>query len=140
MPYTLEHKEADGGVISTYSGKVTDEEFLQCLKEKFFLGKNTLSPKKIEALRYSISDCADVTDFDVSVDTIKHVADLSKTVMETNQTMLMAIVAPNNYEFGMGRLWQANMGSHSDRAKIFRTKIEVNNWIALKLAQPEKAV
>ena len=135
MPYTLEHKEADGGVISTYSGKVTDEEFQQCMKEKYFLDKTTLSPKKIGATCYSISDCAEVTNFDVSVGSIKHVADLSKTVMEANQKMLMTIVAPNNHEFGMGRLWQAYMGSYSDRAKIFRTKEEANNWIAQTLAQ-----
>ena len=140
MPYTLEHKENDGGVISTYSGKVSDEEFQQCMQEKFFLDKEILSPEKVRVLRYSISDCADVADFDVSVDAIKHVARLSKRVMETNQTMLMAIVAPNNHEFGMGRLWQAYIGSQSERTKVFRIKEEANNWIAQTLALLETPI
>ena len=140
MPYTLEYKKTNGGVITTYSGKVTDEEYQQCLNEKFLLGKKRLSPEKVGALRYSISDCSGVTYFDVSIDLIKHVARLSKEVMETNETVLMAVVAPNNHEFGMGRLWRAYMGSQSEKAKIFRIRQEANNWIAQTLTQPEKAV
>jgi hypothetical protein len=140
VPYTLEYKKSDGGVITTYWGKLTDKEFLQCLKEKFFLGREILSPKKAGALRYSISDCTGVTDLDVSLDAIKYSACLSKTVMATSETVLMAVVAPNNHEFGMGRLWQAYIGSQGERAKIFRTKEEANNWITQTLAQPEKAV
>jgi hypothetical protein len=140
MPYTIERKKNDSGVISTYSGKVTDAEFQQCMKEKFFLSKEILSPKKVGPLRYSISDCSDVSNFDVSVEAVKWVAHLSKTVMKANPTILMAIIAPNNHEFGMGRLWQAYMGSHSERAKIFRTKEQASNWIAQTLALPEKAV
>jgi len=139
VPYTLKYKETDGGVITTYSGKVTDEEYQQCLKEKILLGEKIMPPENPETLRYSISDCADVTDFDVSVDTIKHAARLSKEVMEINEAVLMAVVAPNNHEFGMGRLWQAYVGSQGEKAKIFRTKEEANNWIAQTLAQPKKA-
>jgi hypothetical protein len=117
MLYTLERKKTDGGVISTYSGKVTDAEFQQCMKEKFFLSKEILSPEKVEALRYSISDCADVSNFDVSVEAVKWVTHLSKTVMKTNPTILMAIITPNNHEFGMARLWQTYMGIQGERAK-----------------------
>lgn len=140
MPYTLEYLEGDGGVITTYSGKVTDEEYQQCLKDKFSLAEKLIALGKTNFLRYSLSDCADVIEFGVTVDTIKHGASLSKSVIETNQTVLMAVVAPNNHEFGMGRLWQAYIGSQGERAKIFRTKEEANNWIAQTLVQPDQAV
>ncbi len=140
MPSTLERKKTDGAVILTYLGKVTDAEFQQCMKEKFFLSKEILSPEKVEALRYSISDCSGVTGFDVSIDTMKRNARLSRAVIETNPTVLMAVVAPNNQEFGMGRLWQAYMGNQGESAKIFRTKEEANNWIVQTLALPEKSI
>lgn len=140
MPYTLEYLEIDGGVITTYSGIVTNEEFQQCLKEKFLLGEKSMSHPKMGAPRYSISDCADVTDFDVSVDAVKYSADLSKSVMKTNETGLMAVVAPNNHEFGMSRLWQAYIGSQGERAKVFRNREEANSWIAQTLTQPDKEV
>ena len=139
MPYTLEYKETDGGVITTYSGKVTDEEVQQCLKEKFLQGDASMSHKKLGAFRYFISDLADVTDLDVSVEAVRNNTNLYKAVMEANETVLMAIVAQNDHEFGMGRLWQAYIGSQSERTKVFRIKEEANNWIAQTLAQPKKA-
>jgi hypothetical protein len=140
VPYTLEYKKADGGIIVTYSGKLTDKEDQQCLKERVLLSEVILSSKKVGAFRYSISDCADVTDLDVSLDVLKHDANLANAVMEVNETVLMAAVTPNDHEFGMGRFWQASIGSSGERAEIFRTKEEANNWITQTLAQPEKAV
>lgn len=140
MPYTLEYQKTDGGVITTYSGKVTDEEYRQCLEDKLSLFNTAKSNGNSGILRYSLSDCADVTDFNVSVETMKAGANISKTVMETNQTVLMSVVAPNNHEFGMGRLWQAYIGSQGERARIFRTKEEAEEWIAQALAEPDKEV
>lgn len=138
MPYTLEYRETDGGVITTYSGKVTEDEYRQCLKEKFLLGEKSMSHEKMGAPRYSISDFADVTAFDVSVEAVKYSANLSQTIMKTNETGLMAVVAPNDHEFGMGRLWQAYIGSQGERAKIFRSKEEASSWIAQTLLQNDK--
>jgi hypothetical protein len=48
VPYTIAYKEADGGVITTYSDKVSNEEFHRCLKEKFLLvEKNMLDEKMV---------------------------------------------------------------------------------------------
>lgn len=140
MSYTLEYNENYSGVITTYSGRVTDEEYQQCLKEKLSLADKSMSHEKIGVPLYFISVFADATDFDVSVEAVKYSANLYKALMEINKTVLMAVVAPNNHEFGMGRLWQAYIDSSGERAKIFRTKEEANNWIAQTLAQPEKAI
>jgi len=140
VPYTLEYKEADGGIIVTFSGKLTEKEYQQCLKERVLLSKVIQSSKKAGAFRYSISDCANVTDFDVSVDSIKHDANVANAVMADNETVLMAVVAPSDHEFGLGRLWQAYIGSSGERANIFRTKEEANNWIAQTLALLETPI
>ena len=140
MPYTLEYKDTSDGVISTYLGTVTDEEFQQCLKQKFLLGDKSMSHEKTGVPCYFISDFADATDFDVSVEAVKYSANLYRALMEANETVLMAVVAPNVHEFGMGTLWQAYIGSQSERTKVFRIKEEANNWIAQTLLQPEEAI
>jgi hypothetical protein len=138
--HTIAHKETDGGVIATCSGKVSNEEFHQCLKEKFLLVEKNMLDEKMGTPRYSISDFADVTNFEVSVDAVKYSANLSKTAMKKNDTGLLGVVAPNDHEFGMGRLWQAYIGSQGERAKIFRTLEEAKNWIVHTLAQSDKDV
>jgi hypothetical protein len=140
MPYTLKHKENDGGVITTYSGRVTEKEFYQCLKEKFLLGGKSMSHGKISVPLYYICYFADATNFDVSIEAVKFSATIYKALMEVNQTVFEAVVAPNNYEFGMARLWQASLGSQSARAKVFRTRDTANNWIVQTLALPEMSI
>jgi len=129
MPYKITHESSDGGIITTYSGVVTDEEFMACTKEKFHIGEKFLSNKEINSYRYSISDFSAVTDFKVSVDTVKNNASRSKAVMSVNDIGLMAVVAPNDLEFAMGRLWQAYASSQGDRIKIFKSREEADIWV-----------
>lgn len=140
MPYTIAYQETDGGVITTYSGEVTNEEFKECLQEKFLLSEKFISSEEIRSHRYSISDCAGVTNFSVSIDAVKYSANLSKAAMKINETALMAVVAPNDHEFGMGRMWQAYIGSQGDRVKVFKTREEAKSWIAATLAQSDEEV
>lgn len=140
MPYTITYQESDGGIITTYSGVVTDEEFMQCLNEKFLIGERFLSNRKIKSYRYSISDCTDVIDLDISVDSVKNSASRSKAAMAINDTGLMAVVAPNDLEFGMSRLWQAYVGSQDERVKLFKTREEADTWIAETLAETDKEI
>ncbi len=47
MPYKIEYLEADGGVITTYSGMLSAEEIAQCSKEKFFRHGKALTIEEI---------------------------------------------------------------------------------------------
>lgn len=133
MPYTITYKESPRGVITTYSGVVTDEEFLRCLDEKFLTVGKFLSESEMASYGYSISDFSEVTDLKVSVDTVRDSATRSKAAMTANDTGLMAVVAPNDLEFAMGRLWQAYVGMQGDRVKIFKSREEAELWIATTL-------
>jgi hypothetical protein len=140
VPYTLKHKENNGGVIASYSGKVTEKELQQCLEEKLLLGDKNMSHKKTGVPLYFIRDFAETTNFDVSVETVKLSATLYKALMEVNETVLIAVVAPNDHEFGMARLWHAYIGIQDERANVFRTREAASNWIVQTLFLPKKSI
>lgn len=129
MPYELIYKEAEGIVITNYSGVLTDEEFRECAEKKFS------SIHEIENYRYSISDFSELTEFEVSTSSVIDNAANSKIALETNSRGFMAVVVADDLLFGMGRMWEAYTESNPDRVRIFKSRVDADAWIAEKLAQ-----
>lgn len=128
MPYELIYQEPEGIVITNYTGVLTDEEFKECAAKKFS------SHEKMESYLYSISDLSNLTGFEVSTELLKQSAMDSKKVLASNPDGFMVVVAPDDFVFGMGRLWSAHAENNPDRIKVFRLRKDADAWIRQKLA------
>lgn len=131
MPYEIDFRDQDLGVITTYSGTLTEAEFLDCTKEKFE------SLDKLSYYRYSISDFSAVTCFEIPLDVIRENAMLSSHALKVNQNGVMAVVVNSDLIYGLGSLWKGNTGDISDRVGIFRSREEAEDWVQSRLNENE---
>ncbi len=123
MPYEVNYQE-DGGVITIYSGVVTDEDSVQSLDEK------CSSEERIKSYRYALTDCTNVTEFKVTTDEIIRNAEVSKYAFAVNSNILLVAVVPTDLMFGMSRLWQVYADESNRRTKIVRSREEAEIWLA----------
>lgn len=130
MPYEISVDNARHGLITTYSGELSNEEFLSCTQEKFNQGEEFLSKEYIESFKYSLSDLSAVSRIDIDMDTIKSNAALSEKALSMSTEGIMVVVAPTDLEFGLSRLWQTYAEAGSDRIKLFRTRAEADTWLS----------
>ncbi|MFK7865427.1 MAG: hypothetical protein AB8B95_14515 [Pseudohongiellaceae bacterium] len=132
MPYEIIYKKAEGVVVTNYSGVLTDKEFRDCTAEKFS------AYEEVKTYRYSLSDLTDLKSFEVSVEAVKESALASKRALEENPTGVMVVVAPEDFAFGMSRLWGGRAEDTLERVKVFRTRGEADEWISDKMNGPSE--
>jgi len=122
MPYDIKYLD-DGGVITTYRGIVTDEDILESVKEK------CSSAKKLASLRYAVTDCTDVAEFQVTPQGMIENANISKRAAVINRELLVVGVYPDDLSYGMGRLWQGYADITGWSSIVVRTKQEAEQWL-----------
>lgn len=126
MPYQIEYRN-DGGVISDYSGELTEDEFLRCTQEKF------ADLDMLKTYRYSISDFSAVTRFSVGLEAIKENAMLSNHAIRVNQHGVMAVVVKSNLLYGLGNVWRVISGESNNRVRLFKSRAEAESWVTQRL-------
>lgn len=122
MPYSISYQD-DGGVVTTYSGVITDEELTQSARER------TTPIEKVEAYRYLLSDFTGVTAFEVSSDGIGVAAREASRLIQQNPEIRVAIILPTDLEYGMGRMWQSRTKESDDKTMLVRTMEEARKWL-----------
>ena len=122
MAYTILY-QSDGGVITTYTGVVTDEELLSSARER------TTPIEKTDSYRYLLSDFTDVSSFEVSSAAIRRIAHLADKMIQRNPGIRVAAVLPTDLEFGMGRMWQSLTKKGEATAVVVRTMDEAVKWL-----------
>jgi len=122
MPYLISY-QTDGGVLTTYSGIVTDNDMFCCIKER------TSSHDDLEKYRYFLSDFTDVDKFDVSSGAIKTIADLTVQASMVNESLIIVVIVPTDLEYGMARMWSAYSDESNLRLYMARTKEEALKYL-----------
>jgi hypothetical protein len=123
MSYDITYLEDEGGVITTYSGIVTDNDMIQCGKARFS------SDDRIKSYRYFISDFTNVTEFNVTSDGLRSIADIAINASKLNKRLLLVAVLPTDFQFGMGRMWQTLSEETGWKIQMVRTPAEAQEWI-----------
>ncbi len=137
MPYSITIDNKRKGLITTYSGEMSNEEFIRCTQEKFLQGEEFLSKEYVDSFNYSLSDMTEVTRIDIDLEAIKSNAALSEKALELNTDGIMVVVCPTDLEFGLSRLWQTYTDSGKDRVKLFRSRQEAEEWLEEAFAAEE---
>jgi len=137
MPYSISIDHKRKGLITTYSGELSNEEFIRCTQEKFLQGEEFLSKDYVDSFNYSLSDMTEVSRIDIDLEAIKSNAALSEKALELNTDGIMVVVCPTDLEFGLSRLWQTYTDSGKDRVKLFRSRQEAEEWLEETFAAEE---
>ena len=124
MPYEIILHKSDGGVITIYSGVVTDEDLLQSANDK------CSSVKTIESYRYALTDCSNVTEFEETSDAVIKIAEIARSAFAINSDILFVAVVPTDLMFGLSRLWQVYADESDRQTKIVRSREEADIWLA----------
>lgn len=130
MPYQIDYLD-DGGVITTYYGLLSEDEFLQCTQEKF------TDLAKLAEYRYSISDYTQVTKFAVGMEAIKENAMLSNHAIKVNTHGVMAVVVKSSLLMGLGNIWRVVSGDRDGRVRVFTSREKADEWVHNKLGSTE---
>ena len=125
MPFKVTRRK-DGGVLCEFSGVVTPKEN-EAAHYKV-VGEDL---EKFKEIRYLIVDHTKTEHFNHSPEEIQKRAALASKRLDQNPDMLLAIVAPNDLFFGVGRMWRAHAGK-DDRIMLFRTLDDAEIWVHQK--------
>jgi len=123
MAYVITFNENDGGVFTTYTGTVTDDDMINSAKERLSLVEN-LNP-----IKYFFSDFTDVDNFKVTPSGIQVIATIATTASKINNDLLLVAIVPSDLEYGMGRMWQAYSDELNWKTYMARTKEEASEWL-----------
>jgi len=123
MPYEIQYKNNDEGVITIYTGNVTDNDLLSAYNEIASLNVN------ISKIKYSVSDFTLIDKYLITSECIRNQARLAVEVSKINPNLTVIVIAPNDVEYGTSRMWSV----YSDKAgwdvRIFRNRDDANLWI-----------
>ena len=127
MPYEVIFQKSDGGVITIYSGVVTDEDLLQSANDK------CSSVEKIKSYRYALTDCSNVTELKVTTDAVIKNAEIAKSAFAINSNIIFVAAVPTDLMYGLSRLWQVYADESDRQTKVVRSREEADIWLAERL-------
>lgn len=123
MAYVITFKEKEGGVLTTYTGTVTDGDMINSANERLSL------VEKLKWIKYFFSDFTDVDNFKVTSTGIQKIATIATTASKINNELILVAVVPSVLEYGMGRMWQAYSDEINWKTYLARTKEEASEWL-----------
>lgn len=127
MPYRIEYDTDKLGVITIYSGIVTDKDLCDSLTERLD------NFARLKRYRYAISDCTNVTEYKVTPEGLKKNAEISYEISEKLPALLLVVITPSDLMYGMGRMWETYIDDTGWETTMVRTRQEANEWIEKNL-------
>ena len=122
----IEVRDTDGGigVIITYRGIVTDEEYLDTITAHLQQEK-----EKFQKYRYSFNDATAVTKVDITATAIDRIADLCEKAAKINPEPIVSLVADSDLAYGLSRMYETLVSNTPWEVVVFRSREEAMQWI-----------
>jgi hypothetical protein len=117
----------DGGIMATGDGVVTGAEIIE-VNDAIYE-----SPEKTRKIVYQICDFTNISGASISNFEIEQLAIQDKKASEINPNMFFAIVAREDYSYGLARMWEAFSHDSPFETMIFRNVDDARQWIEEKL-------
>ena len=128
MPIQIKYIDGGLGVEFFGSGVVTGTDIIEANKEIY--GNELFSRQ-----RYQIVDRTNCTEFRVSNDEIRIIAEQDKAAVKTNPNIIIALISTSDLQYGMSRMYQAHVGENGFLTEIFRDRESAEEWIKSQLKQ-----
>jgi hypothetical protein len=122
MPYKIAFLEGGIGLLKTFSGDVTAQDFITAENELLSI------PQQVAACRYAIADLTSVCSMNISASELRQLSDLNARMAAVQPRLAVAVVAPMDVAYGLSRMWQVLAEKTRWEIMVFRTRAEGEDW------------
>ena len=126
MPVTVASLKK-GGILLKGEGAVTGNDIIEA--------NNTIyaTLEKIHKINYQLCDYSNVTEFNISREEVKFIADQDKEAAKINPKMFIAVIGEKDLVYGLSRMWEAHVDISPMETNAFRNIKDAEKWIEEKL-------
>jgi hypothetical protein len=123
---SIETTDLDGGIGVLFVGQgiLTNQEYVDIYERHLRQDK-----EKFSKYRYSLSDFTEVSDTDVTNESIQFIAGLCIAASRINPYPIVALVANISLAYGLSRMFEALSFETGWEVMVFRSKEEAMKWI-----------
>ena len=128
MAIEIQYTQDNIGVIFCAVGRVTGEEVITHQKRIY-------AREDFVDLRYWIVDRSRCTEYEVSSDAVRQIADMDNEAAKKNPHLLMALVSESDLQFGVSRMYEALIDRNGFKTMSFRDRASAEVWIKNELSK-----
>jgi len=132
MPIQIKYIDGGIGVEFIGSGVVTGADIIAANKEIY---RN----ENFSRQRYQIVDRTKCTEYRVSHEEIRIIAEQDKAASKTNPNIIVSLISTTDLQYGLSRMYQAYVGDSGFLTEIFRDRKSAEEWIEEQLKIGYKA-
>lgn len=111
------------GVFTTFYGILTGEEIFADAIE------SNRDEERTKKFTYSLTDMSGITEFRVTAEEVRLIADYNFKISSLVSRAHVAIVASTPVTYGMARMWQTVAGKTGWNIMVFHSKPEALDWL-----------
>ena len=126
MPIQIKYREGGIGVEFIGSGIVTGADIISANKEIY---RN----ENFSRQRYQIVDRTKCTEYRVSHEEIRIIAEQDKAASKTNPNIIVSLISTTDLQYGLSRMYLAHVGDSGFLTEIFRDRKSAEEWIEEQL-------
>jgi len=130
MPVKINILQDGMGIEFISSGIVTGNEIIEANKKVY-------TQERLLQLRYKIIDRSTCTEYRVSTDEIKIIANQDIEASKINKNITILLVSSTSLQYGMTRMWQVLSEDTRFKSVIFRDRQSINVYIKDKFGEPD---
>jgi hypothetical protein len=123
MPYEITVEDNGARVVTRYFGRLTTAELMESY------AKRLTDTEKIKKYNVLVSDFTEVTASDIGDLDIVALAQMYKQAASYNPKVTAVAIVPQDFLFGMGRMWDAYVNEIPWKQSIVRTKEEAMAFV-----------
>ena len=124
MPIDIIDVDQGLGNIILLSGVITESEFAEKMQTHL-----SQDQEKFRQYRYSLVDLSGITEIHLSTTFIKQHAHACIMAAKVNPDAIVAVVAPNDFSYGLSRMWEMLADEASWELCVFRYVRKATIWI-----------
>jgi len=121
MPVEVNFLE-DRGVEVLGSGLVDGREIIRA-------NEAIINDERVRDLRYKLIDKSACTEYVVSAEDVKKIAELNRIISEANPGIVIAVVESSRLQFSLTNLWQALIDQFDIKNNSFQSRDAALEWI-----------
>jgi hypothetical protein len=122
MPYTDERLDDGRGVLRLWTGAVAASDVVVA-------NADYLTREDWTKLEYLIADFSGVTELQATTEDIRKIAIAEARIATLIPNLVIAVVAPMDYIFGMARMWEVFTEQTGWIRRVFRSRPEADAWV-----------
>jgi len=126
MPLEIAYPDNGQGIKICALGYIEPSEILEAYKEIY-------SEKHIKKKKYFLIDRSECMENYMTNEGIREIAAHDNYALKVNPNLIIAHITPTDFQYGLTRIWLANMDDDQFSIRIFRERKSAEAWIKNKL-------